>query len=424
MVWKIFYNFILLPVVIVIGLILSIFNKKIRLGLLGRFQSYKIIKKFIKTVGPNKDIYWFHVASLGEYEQTKPVISGLKEIEPNSLFILSFFSPSGYNNVMDDIIDCKIYLPIDLYWVVKKCLKLAKPKKLILTAYDIWPNLIWIANSLNIQTTIFAARFSENTYKLTFLIRSFYKYVYDHFSAIYTISERDHIQIKKILFPSDKPILRVLGNPRYDRVKQKSDAFTKERTKSVLQRPIQLLVGSSHLEDEEKILDSIIDLMKNINDFSIIWASHEPNKEGVNKIKSFFESFSLSTEFLGSRNPEKINSRVIIVDSVGRLSQLYWYAQMAYIGGGFSTGVHNVMEPAIARLPIFFGPRYNNSPEAEKLIDVNGGFVIHNGKDLKNGIEKLLNDKNAFMKASYSSTDVIHSNLGSATRVIRNIIHD
>ncbi len=127
---------------------------------------------------------------------------------------------------------------------------------------------------------------------------------------------------------------------------------------------------------------------------------------------------------MGLKNPEGINSRVIIVDSVGRLSQLYWYAQMAYIGGGFSTGVHNVMEPAIARLPIFFGPKYDNSPEADKLIDVKGGFVINDGQDLKNGIEKLLNDKNAFIKASYSSTDVIHSNLGSATRVVRNIIHD
>tara|TARA_Y100001970_G_scaffold91415_1_gene115281 strand:- start:2035 stop:3309 length:1275 start_codon:yes stop_codon:yes gene_type:complete len=424
MIWKIFYNFIILPILFIIGLIFSIFNKKIRLGLLGRFQSYKNIKKFINNVGPNKDIYWFHVASLGEYEQTKPVISGLKEVEPNSLFILSFFSPSGYSNVMDDIIDCKIFLPIDFYWIVKKCLKLANPKKLILTAYDIWPNLIWSANSLNIHTTIFAARFSENTYKLTIFIRSFYKYVYNHFSAIYTISQKDHRQIKKILFPSEKPILRALGNPRYDQVKQKSDSFTKERTKSVLLRPKQLLVGSSHHEDEERILDSIIDLMKDKKDFSIIWASHEPNKEEINKIRSVFDSFSFSSEFLGSKNPDEINSRVIIVDSVGRLSQLYWYAQMAYIGGGFSTGVHNVMEPAIARLPIFFGPKYDNSPEAEKLINVSGGFVINNGKELKNGIEKILNDKNAFMKASYSSTSVIHNNLGSATRVVRNIIHD
>ena len=91
------------------------------------------------------------------------------------------------------------------------------------------------------------------------------------------------------------------------------------------------------------------------------------------------------------------------------MSQLYWYAQMAYIGGGFSTGVHNVMEPAIARLPIFFGPKYDNSPEAEKLINVSGGFVINNGKDLKNGIEKILNYKNAFMKESNSSTSVIHN---------------
>ena len=142
------------------------------------------------------------------------------------------------------------------------------------------------------------------------------------------------------------------------------------------------------------------------------------------RIKSFFESFSFSIKLLGEKNPDKINSKVILVDSIGKLSRLYWYAQIAYIGGGFSTGVHNVMEPAIARLPIFFGPKYHNSPEAEELINVNGGFTINSGSDLTNGINKLLLDRNLFMKTSYAATDVIHNNLGSATRVVRNIIHD
>ena len=424
MIWKILYNFIFLPVLVIVGIIFSIFNKKIRLGLIGRFQSYNLLKNFVNEVGPSKFIYWFHVASLGEYEQTKPVISGLKEIEPHALIVLSVFSPSGYNNIDDELIDCKIYLPIDFYWVIKKCLKLVKPRKLIIAAYDIWPNLVWLANSEQIHTTIFAARFSNKTSKLNIFIRSFYKYVYDHFSAIYIITEKDYLQLKKILYPNEKAILRVLGNPRYDQVKQKANSFTENRTKSVLLRPKKLLVGSSHIEDEEVILESIVNLMKNIEDFSIIWAPHEPNEQSIKRIKSFFESFSFSIKLLGEKNPDKINSKVILVDSIGKLSRLYWYAQIAYIGGGFSTGVHNVMEPAIARLPIFFGPKYHNSHEAEELINVNGGFTINSGSDLTNGINKLLLDKNLFMKTSYAATDVIHNNLGSATRVVRNIIHD
>ena len=119
-----------------------------------------------------------------------------------------------------------------------------------------------------------------------------------------------------------------------------------------------------------------------------------------------------------------MNARVCLVDTIGQLSQLYWYGQIAYIGGGFSTGIHNVMEPAIARLPIYFGPRYNNSHEAEELIKNGGGFQIDSGTDLFLGIKKLFNDETTFIKASYASTNVVHRNVGSATRVVRNIIHD
>ena len=112
------------------------------------------------------------------------------------------------------------------------------------------------------------------------------------------------------------------------------------------------------------------------------------------------------------------------MDTVGRLSQLYWSGQVAYIGGGFSTGVHNVMEPAIARLPVFFGPRYTNFHEAEELIFDGGGFSIESGTELYLGLKGLLEDDSAFIKASYAATNVIHRNLGSATRVVRSLIHD
>ena len=402
----------------------SLFNRKIRAGMIGRFRSYQDLKSFRVRIGIEKTIYWFHASSHGEFEQVKPVLAGLKEVEPLSFSVVSFFSPSGYNHVNDEHIDCKIYLPFDFPWLIRKCLNVVQPKKIILAAYDVWPNMIWISKSIGIHSALFAAQFSEGTSKLSPVIRNFYRNVYGSLSAIYTISEQDNKRLQHILYPIKRPIVRVLGNPRYDQVKQKADKFTTEQTESVLLRPKRLVAGSMHIEDEHVILDSIVNLMQDINDLSLIWVPHEPSDRIVSKAESFFQSKNFTTARLGLKNPNQIETRVIIVDSIGKLSQLYWDGQVAYIGGGFSSGVHNVMEPAIARLPVFFGPRYNNFIEAKELIADGGGISIENGTDLYQGIKNLLEDRVAFIKASYAATEVIHRNLGSATRIVRNLIHD
>jgi len=402
----------------------SLFNRKIRTGMIGRFRSYQDLKSFRVRIGIEKTIYWFHASSHGEFEQVKPVLTGLKEVEPLSFSVVSFFSPSGYNHVNDEHIDCKIYLPFDFPWLIRKCLNVVQPKKIILASYDVWPNMIWISKSIDIHSALFAAQFSEGTSKLSPVIRNFYRNVYGSLSAIYTISEQDNKRLQQILYPIKRPIVRVLGNPRYDQVKQKADKFTTEQTESVLLRPKRLVAGSMHIEDEHVILDSIVNLMQDINDLSLIWVPHEPSDRIVSQAESFFQSKNFTTARLGLKSPNQIETRVIIVDSIGKLSQLYWDGQVAYIGGGFSSGVHNVMEPAIARLPVFFGPRYNNFIEAKELIADGGGISIENGTDLYQGIKNLLEDRGAFIKASYAATEVIHRNLGSATRIVRNLIHD
>ena len=422
--WRIIYNLIFLPLLFVVFCFGSLFNGKIRAGMIGRFRSYQDLKSFRVRIGIEKTIYWFHASSHGEFEQVKPVLAGLKEVEPFSFSVVSFFSPSGYNHVNDEHIDCKIYLPFDFPWLIRKCLNVVQPKKIILAAYDVWPNMIWVSKSMDIHSALFAAQFSEGTSKLSPVIRNFYRNVYGSLSAIYTISEQDNKSLQRILYPMKHPIVRVLGNPRYDQVKQKADKFTSERTESVLLRPKRLLAGSIHLEDEHVILDSIVNLMQDISDLSLIWVPHEPSDRIVSEAEFLFRSKNFTTGILGLKNPNEIEARVIIVDTIGKLSQLYWDVQVAYIGGGFSSGVHNVMEPAIARLPVFFGPHYKNFIEAKELIADGGGFSIENGMDLYQGIKNLFEDSVAFIKASYAATEVIHRNLGSATRVVRNLIHD
>ena len=329
--WRIIYNLILLPLLFAVFCFGSLFNGKIRAGMIGRFRSYQDLKSFRVRIGIEKTIYWFHASSHGEFEQVKPVLAGLKEVEPFSFSVVSFFSPSGYNHVNDEHIDCKIYLPFDFPWLIRKCLNVVQPKKIILAAYDVWPNMIWVSKSMDIHSALFAAQFSEGTSKLSPVIRNFYRNVYGSLSAIYTISEQDNKSLQRILYPIKHPIVRVLGNPRYDQVKQKADKFTSERTESVLLRPKRLLAGSIHLEDEHVILDSIVNLMQDISDLSLIWVPHEPSDRIVSEAEFLFRSKNFTTGILDSKNPNEIEARVIIVDTIGKLSQLYWDVQVAYI---------------------------------------------------------------------------------------------
>ena len=423
--WFFVYKIILIPIVVVIGAIGLCFNKKLRDGLFGRFQTRKVLKNYLNELNGDEIIYWFHASSHGEFLQTKPVLLGLKEVEPHAKLIVSFFSPSGYQHVNDKSIDCKIYLPLDFYWTVKSALRLVRPEKLIFAAYDIWPNLIWAAKELGIPTVLFAARFKKGTGKLLPVVRNFYHHVYKNFHSIYTITKTDHNHLQLMLENSSNTTVRVFGNPRYDHVKSTADKFTTEHTKSVLSRKKRIIFASIHDEDERIIYESVLRLLNDYESLSILWVPHEPIPSVIDASVQRFEELGFKVSVFSKQTPyDKDDPKVIVVDVVGVLSHLYWDGIIAYVGGGFSTGIHNVMEPAIARLPILFGPQYENFHEAEELIKSGGGWSIENGEELFDKINILLSDDSKIIPASFAATDVIHRNVGAATRVVRGIIRD
>ncbi len=147
LIWFISYNFIFYPLIFVIGLIFSLFNTKFRRGVSGRFRSQSELKKYFNSISTTADIYWFHAASLGEFYQVKPVLEGLKNVEPECVAIVSFSSPSGYDNAKSDYIDLRFYMPFDFLWSVRRALKITRPKKVIFASYDIWPNMVWVTFS-------------------------------------------------------------------------------------------------------------------------------------------------------------------------------------------------------------------------------------------------------------------------------------
>ena len=423
--WKLVYNIFLFPVVYLLAVILALFNRKIRTGLIGRLRTYSELKKEFPQRNRDRLVYWFHVASHGEFEQVKPILAGLKEIEPDCYCIVSFFSPSGYNNVEDEHIDCKIYLPLDFPWNCRRVLRRTRPHKLIFAEYDVWPNLVWSAEKLKIHTTLFAARLQKKSAKGWPFLRSFYSQVYGTINSIYTVGERDHIAVKRILPRKNKSIIRVLGNPRYDRVKDLADQFTIDRTKSVLQRPKGIIAGSIWPEDEMVILEPLTDLVKNGKEAFLYWVPHEPKGKFIDKTVRQFQQLNLESVLMSECGLTPPNGeQVLIVDHVGILAELYWKGRIAYVGGGFSTGVHNVMEPAIARLPVIFGPKFHNSDAAEALIEAGGGFPTSNSVQFSQTLNELVTNDEKFLQASLAATAVIHDNIGSATRVVRGIIRD
>ena len=407
-----------------IAIVLSIFRSKVREALRSRIGQIKKTKEFFNNVQNNNLVYWFHSASHGEFEQIHPILHNLKEIQGSSIIVVSFSSPSGYKNVEDENIDLKIYLPLDFLWNTIRILKVIRPQKLIFAEYDLWPNYIWTAKWMNIQTTLFSARFYKKTIKLRPVIKNFYKNVYSSVSAIYTISELDHVNLKKVLIRNYPGVLRVLGSPRYDRVKSIS-VKSNQNNKNIytINRSFRLVAGSVWPEDDRIVLESLIELTLKIDKFSFTWAPHEPDSNYIKETTRKLFSYGLTPELL-SNVVTGTNSKCIIIDKIGYLARHYWGAKFAYIGGGFSTGVHNVMEPAIAKLPTIFGPKYHNSHTAEELIKYGGGFTVNSNNEFINVIKKLIQDDSFYSNSSLASSEVINRNLGSSSRVLRGILSD
>ena len=400
----IIYNLFVLPIIISLSIILSLFNKKIRKGFLGRFQSISSLKSFNSEKFSN--IYWFHSSSYGEYQQVETLIDKLKKSDPNIGIVTSFFSPSGFENVKDNNIDLKIYLPFDFILTSYKALKLVKPKKIFFTSSDFWPSFLFVANNLNITTILTSARY-----------RNSYKIFLNMFDKIFCISENDY-QLMKRNIVNDK--ITVTGNPRYDRILNNLNNV-KYKIKPDIKENKVLILASMWMEDNKIIFENLIDSSL-INNFEkIIIVPHEISEKYINYYCSAFEKRNFTCgRFDESQNCETLAEKFIIVNKVGFLSKLYLQTSITYVGGGFSkSGIHNIIEPAAASNPVIFGTNFLNSNklDAQGLINVCGGFSIESFNAFKEKINWLLNMEN-YKYSSDKCKSFVLENSGSTEKII------
>jgi len=418
-IWQITYNIFFIPVLYVILIFISTFSKKIRSGISGRKRIYEELILNRLTLDLSKKTIWFHSSSLGEFEQAKPIIEKLKK-ETDVKIVVSFFSPSGYENSKKyPYADIITYLPFDSKWRARRFIELISPSMAVFMRYDIWPNHIWTLKEKNIPFLLVDATMKTNSPRKLPLIKLFHKYLFEDFSKILTVSEEDADGFKS--FNCKKVKIKVVGDTRFDRVYSRSLASKESKiiSKEVLKGSKVLVAGSTWPQDEDVIIPSFLKLLKYDKNAVMIIAPHEPTLLHLEKLE---HEFAGQASFIRLSNINNYtDQRIIIVDSIGVLSILYNYADVAFIGGSFKINVHNVLEAAVYGVPVLFGPKIENSQEANKLVEAGGGIIIKDKNSFYRSLRKLFSDEKLLIESGRKSYEFVHNNVGTTDRIIKEI---
>lgn len=422
-IWFFIYNLIVVPVSYCGIWLLSLFNRKIRRGMTGRKTSWRRLRRF-RRENPDREVYLIHSASLGEFEQAKPVIRGLKAIRPDVLIAASFTSPSGFEHAerMPEI-GLMIYLPLDTYYRTRCFIQILQPAKIIFVTYELWPNLIMNARRLHIATYLMSARIRRDSSKFMPLVRNFFRELYRSLDYIFAVSEDDKHSVKQLVGGVPIRVLN-LGDTRYDQVIERARSRRSTPIPQLFSDHFILIAGSVWPQDARHLVPVIRKLHEHYPDIRYIIAPHEPNEYALESFEDQFSGNGLSSCRFSQAENFPVSETLVLIDKIGILAELYHQSRLAFVGGGFRGSVHNVMEPAVAGIPVIFGPAYHNSREAELLVKAGGGFSCKNGTELYRLIFKLVRDQAFYHQASQSARRVILDNLGASARTVRAILEN
>lgn len=415
--WQEIYSFIIIPILWLVLHIVGVPDSKARRGIKGRRDLFEGLQRQLDQLEPGKRI-WFHASSLGEFEQAKPIIEELSRRNGAIRIIATFFSPSGYEHSRKyHVADVISYIPFDTRGGARRFLDLVRPDAAIMVRYDIWPNHIWELQNRRIPIFIANATMHRRTARRLPFARSFHHHVYNAIDNIMTVSEGDVDAFR--LFSLDHPIVQTIGDTRYDQVATRSSEAKKRHI--IPQRIIEgkkvIVVGSSWSEDEEVILPAFLKLQETMTNLLLLLVPHEPTLENIQQLERELDGKTSSIRF--SALNEYAGEKVVIVDSVGLLLILYAYAHIAFVGGGFRQGVHNVLEAAVFGVPVVFGPRHRNSQEPLMLVERGGAFVVNNSHEMYRTLRNLLEDDSARSSAGQRAEQFVLANVGATDRFLK-----
>ena len=414
-----FYNVIVVPIMYIVFIVGSIFNKKIKQGWDGRKNYFNNARKIANSIPSTAKIYLFHSSSVGEWEQAVPIIEKLKEQNSDIFVIVTFFSASGYNVVKNPIIDAKLYLPLDSKSNARQFFSIFKPLVWIICKYDVWPNMLFEAKKQNIPVLLTSAELAADSKRYVFPMKSINKSIYNKIDYILTISQdtRDRFLL---IYPFENRLF-VGGDSRFDRINQKVELLKHEEQFRVFKKEdvFTFIMGSSWPADEKHVLPPLIRLMLRNPHLNAIIVPHEINENHIKTVEELFFNASIETErYSNFSSNNGTHARVAIIDTVGILSKLYRITQLAYIGGGFGSGVHNVMEPAAFAQPVLFGPKHINSFEACQLEYIMAAHTIRTETEFEIIADYLINREKLRIEKGTDARKFLTDNLGATEKTI------
>ncbi len=394
--------------------IISPFHKKARMMRLGQWKTNSILREKIE---PGAKYIWFHASSLGEFEQGRPMMEKIKAGYPQYKILLTFFSPSGFEvrkNYNGADVIC--YLPFDTPYKVRKFLKLARPSMAIFIKYEFWANYLTELKKRNIPTYIISAIFQPNQLFFRWYGKP-YRNVLGCFDHLYV---QDN-QSAELLAEYQITNVSVTGDTRFDRV---LDVFEQARPVPVVEQFLKnaggekqsILVAGSSWPHEE---DFIIRYFNEHPEIKLIIAPHEIDREHLLDIHSKLKRPSVR---LSDATEQHIAGKdCLIVDSFGLLSSIYRYGDIAYIGGGFGKGIHNILEAAVYSIPVIFGPKYQKFKEAKDIIAIGGGFSVSTDNAFFIKMDELLTYRDLMKEAGAAAGNFVKNSTGATDKILKQL---
>ncbi len=389
--------------------LLAFFNPKARLWITGT-KGWE--SRVLKRINPEDRNIWIHCASLGEFEQGRPVIEELKKEHPDIKILLTFFSPSGYEIRKNyNKADCIIYLPADTPANARKFVRLVRPEFAILVKYEFWNNYISELYQNNIPLYLISGIFRPDQHFFRWY-GSFFRKMLRKFRMFFVQDQLSSDLLKGIGIDN----VMVTGDTRFDRVVQiASSARDIEQIDQFRGEERMFLAGSSWQQDEEIIAQYI---NENPGRMKWVFAPHEIHIENIERLEKLFKVKTV--RFSDFRESEK-DARVLIIDNIGMLSSAYRYSYIAAIGGGFGKGIHNILEAACWGVPVMFGPRHKKFREAVELIKENGAASFDSFSTFRDILEKWLLDEPFYLKSANAASFYVTKNKGATGKILSEI---
>ena len=400
------YNFVIYIYLFAVKLV-SLFNPKVKLMVKGHSEVFDILKSKIEK---DKKYIWFHAASLGEFEQGRPLMERIRRQYPEYKILLTFFSPSGYEvrkNYQGADVIC--YLPFDTPRNARRFVKLANPCMAFFIKYEFWQNYLKNLQKHHVPTYSVSSIFRKNQVFFRWYGGKYFK-VLTRFTHLFVQNEVS----KELLATLNIRNVDVVGDTRFDRV---IEIFEQAKQLPLVEQfkknSMVMVAGSSWQPDE----DIFIRYFNEHPEMKLIIAPHVIGEshltEIIGKLKRPYVRYTQAT-------PENVEQAdCLIIDCVGLLSSIYRYGEIAYVGGGFGVGIHNVLEAAVYGIPVLFGPNNLRFQEARQLLETKGCFEIHNYEEFKEKMDRLMTDAPYLEKCGKLSGDYVKQHAGASDKVMK-----